>query len=194
MLNFKNIKFNVSFDERTGFVTEIINREDKHQMNWVLSESAWGKVDGFKVQDIAVGENRIVVSAIGDTIDSQGLSLKIERTLSDEAYSERYIFKNETQTDYFITQETFGIHFPFFSMFIPGISLEEQIYKNCIAHAFCGYNSCWLCGKKIDGSTDARIRKRFSLIQTGTYRFRLHLICLQFGAAQAILIDQLHKL
>ena len=152
MVCFKNGKIKVVFNSKTGFVSEIINTQDKNQTNWVLHHYDWGKIDGFDIQNIEILDNKLVADAIGTQIDSFGLALKIERVLSDNGYCEKYTFKNNTQTDFFVTQETFGIHFPFFSLFEPGTPLNEQITQNCVAHVWCGYNICWICGKKIDGS------------------------------------------
>lgn len=152
MVGFQSEKFKVSFDDETGYVREIINVQDKNQTNWVLQDYDWGKVEGFDIQNIEFSDNKLVVNAVGTQIDSLGLSLKIERVLSNKGYSEKYIFTNKTQTDFFATQETFGIHLPFYSYFKPGVPLDKQISQNCIAHVWCGYNICWICGKKIDGS------------------------------------------
>ncbi len=154
MVNFKNKKFDVSFDEKNGYVTKIINRDDENQMNWVLSEYDWGKVEGFTVKEVVAGENKITVKAIGDVIDSRGLELEVERAVTEDGYSEKYTFKNVSNTDYFVTRETFGIHFSFFSLFVPDLTLEEQLHKNCLAHVWCGYNTCWFCAKRLDGGSD----------------------------------------
>lgn len=152
MITLENSKFRLGFDETTGFVTEIINPADVREMNYVLTKSAWGNVEGFAVESVEVLDNKVVVTAKGNTFDSKGLSLKIERTLSESGYSEKYTFKNVSAADYFVSQETFGIQFSFAGIFTRSEPINKQVYKNCVAHVWCGYNSCWICGKKLDGS------------------------------------------
>lgn len=154
MAEFKNEKFNISFDAETGFVTSLVSANDKNKMNWAISDAAWGKVSGFRTQKVEIGNEGAIIEAVGTEDDSKGLSLRIERKLTKNGYEERYIFKNESKTDFFITQETFGIYFSFYSLYYAKVPAEEQIPKNCVAHVWCGDASCWICAKKADGSPE----------------------------------------
>jgi len=152
MTYFQNDLFHAVFDDETGYLTQLIATSDNAKMNWVLENSTWGKVSGFAVEGVQVCEDKIIITAQGNEIDSIGLSLKIERALSQDGYQETYTITNQTATEFWVNQETFGIYFSFASIFLSSNPLAEQIAKNCMAHVFCGYNSCWICAKKLDGS------------------------------------------
>ncbi|MFA5206096.1 MAG: hypothetical protein WC708_16995 [Lentisphaeria bacterium] len=150
----QNSQIQLSFDLKTGFINEITDINDEYKSNWVLSNSQWGRVQGFDVESVSDDEKGITVFAAGTALDSDGLSLKIKREMTANGYIESYTFKNKTDAEFFVTQETFGIYFSFNSI-MEGLSKNLNHVSN--AHVWCGDRVCWICGKKINGQDNKLI-------------------------------------
>lgn len=142
---FKNKSMEVEIDERFGTVCRIVKNDDEANMDWVLPGSQWGRVENFKTASVSVRENEVFVEAV---CERAPLSLQVCRKIEEDAYTERYTFTNTSREALEIDQETFGICFPFNC----AIEIAEDFIKKiCVAHVWCGGNTAWLYGEKLDG-------------------------------------------
>lgn len=133
----------VSFDNETGYTTEIINPEDEFKMNFVLENSDWGRVDGFDEYNVQESENGISIKS-----KNNDLTLTIEKIVSKGKYIEKYTVTNDGYADFFLNRDNFGIHFPYNCTF----EKKENLQNNsCITSVWCGCDVAWMCSKKPSG-------------------------------------------
>ena len=142
-----NEKILVNIDENNGYVTSIVNKNDVF-MNWVRENANWGEIDNFKLENVKK-EGDAVVASYSYNPDNHyfkrkdNITFTVEKTLINNVYRERYVLTNHTDFDFFINQETFGIHLPFNSLYTQG---EKPV---CMAHVWAGADVCWVVAKKI---------------------------------------------
>jgi len=77
-----NDNITVDFDLETGYTSGIYFPGDEFSMNWVLENSDWGKVDGFKTERIEKTSDGIVVYAKNEL---ESLNLTVSKTVNDKA-------------------------------------------------------------------------------------------------------------
>ncbi len=141
-----NDNITVDFDLETGYTSGIYFPGDEFSMNWVLENSDWGKVDGFKTERIEKTSDGIVVYAKNEL---ESLNLTVSKTVNDKAYSETYRITNNNVTDYFTTKDSFGIHFPYNSTFEGKENMHDG---SCVTHVWCGENISWMYSAKPSGT------------------------------------------
>ena len=185
----ENIKINI--DDENGFIREIIAVNDPMEMNWVLENSDWGKLEGFQNKSVEVKKDGVSIHMIKriealEAVMEKGkpaeLEALIERRVCDGFFEDCYYIKNMSEDDYFITQDTFGICFPFQCLNKKELNDENKVHKACITHIWCGDEICWLYGVKLIGKapyfminmqegliSDYSIRKDVSRSSSGVY-------------------------
>ncbi len=137
----------VSIDENNACVTSIVNKNDA-LMNWIRENANWGEIDNFKLENVKKEANGCVAeySYNPDTHyfkRKDDVTFTVEKRLINNVYQERYVFTNRTNFEFFINQETFGIHLPFNSVYTQG---GKPV---CMAHVWAGDDVCWIVAKKI---------------------------------------------
>ncbi len=147
MITINSSTLQIGLDEETGFLSQIIVKEDESKMNWVLDRSDWGKVDGYRYYVRSASDR---LSILEGTHKEMPIRLQIIRHIIDGVFEERYVFYNPTKDDYHCLPEQFGIHFPFQCSMERG-DIACQWETKCTAHVWCGGNTCWLYGAKISG-------------------------------------------
>ena len=76
------------------------------------------------------------------------LLLTVEKSLSEEKYVEKYRVINDGDSEFFLTRDNFGIHFPYNCTF----EGKEYLHENsCIAHVWCGGDVAWMYAAKPSG-------------------------------------------
>ena len=144
-------KIVVEIDENNGCTTSIVNKNDS-LMNWVRDNSSWGEIENFKLEKLTK-EGNCFFAHYSYNPDKHyfkrkdNVTFTVEKRLIDNVYQERYVFTNHTNFDFFINQETFGIHFSFNSIY------KKAENPVCMAHVWAGADVCWVVAKKI---TDAK--------------------------------------
>ncbi len=139
----------IELDNSSGCISCIKNREDQYGMNWVLPNTQWGKLDGFIVNRAEAFDDGICITA---TNPSRELVAEVLRSIDNGRFKESYRIRNVSGCDYFITQETFGIHFPFNCAQQRGMAGDTLYHTCCTAHVWCGDNICWIYGAKLCGA------------------------------------------
>lgn len=90
-------------------------------------------------------DTEISVSAVGKKAP---LSLTVNRKLTDAGYKETYTFTNTSGEPTKINEESLGICFPF------NCAITKTggfLQKTCNAHVWCGGNTAWIYGARLDG-------------------------------------------
>lgn len=157
-MELRNQNIVVELDEASGYVTSIIDPSDPVQMNWVRRGSHWGMLEGFEQDEISNGNHEVSVllnkkysdlEAVVEKKTSGKLQAVVERKIYDKYYEETYTVKNISEFDYFMTQDTFGIHFPFQCLQYEDLPRDYVFNNSCTAHVWCGDEVCWLYGVKL---------------------------------------------
>lgn len=162
-------KIVVQIDEYNGCVTDIVNKND-FAMNWVRDNANWGKIDNFKLESVTKSSDAFSARYSYEPDKhyfkrKDDISITVEKKLINDIYQERYVLTNHTNSEFFINQETFGIHFPFNSIYHGGKPV-------CMAHVWAGAEVCWIVAKKI-ADTKERLVIRLtegSISDYGIYR------------------------
>ncbi len=151
MKQLRNRNLLVEIDETTGYTVTMRAMDDAYAMNWILPDSDFGRVDGYAMTGSEVSENTVTLHYERSDTSSfhcDGSSLRVEKTMHEDRYSESYTFINNSRLEWFINQDAFGIHFPLTTFQQTGESFQE---KCCVAHVWCGENVCYLYGAKLSG-------------------------------------------
>ncbi len=133
--------------DESGFLRSIRVLGDASDMNWVLEDSEWGKLEHFEIKEASFADGKLTQKAIHDT---GLLEMTVEKYIENGKYTEKYSVKNLHWLDFFITPDTFGIYFPFDCKMIRA-NIAEQFVKKCTAHVWCGEHTSWIYGAKIGG-------------------------------------------
>ena len=146
-MELSNEKIVVNIDENNGCITSIVNKDDS-LMNWVRDNSNWGKIDNFILENVTKKSDSLFAcySYAPDKHyfkKKDNITFTVEKTLINSVYQERYVLTNHTKSEFFINQETFGIHFPFNSVY------TRAGMPVCMAHVWAGADVCWVVAKKI---------------------------------------------
>ena len=100
----------VLFDKQTGYTKGIYDPRDDFAMNWILENSDWGAVEGFAVREVEETANGIIVRGVNK---AEHLQLVVKKSVTEEKYVERYQITNIGASEFFLTRDNFGIHFPY---------------------------------------------------------------------------------
>ncbi len=145
-MTFEDQKIRISFDDSSGFTTSIRDPGDVYAMNWVLENSDWGNVDHFISREVIQMDDGIQVLAHRA---KDNLLLTVEKRVRGGIYEETYTVTNNGSSEYFLTRDNFGIHFPYNCIFT---GKENMHSRSCVTHVWCGGNISWMYSKKPDGS------------------------------------------
>ena len=159
----------VSIDENNGCVTSIVNKNDS-LMNWVRENANWGGIDNFKLENVTKAANGCVAQYSYNPDRhyfkrKDDVTFTVEKSLINNVYQERYVFTNRTNFEFFINQDTFGIHFPFQSVY------TQAGQPVCLAHVWAGDDVCWIVAKKV---SDTKERLIIRLTEGGISDYSIH--------------------
>ena len=104
----------------------IVNKNDKYKMNWVATGKKWGEM-----------------------FLPDGITGRIERTVSTEGkITEKYIFVNNRNWEYFPQKGEIGIAVPFPDNYT---AAEICMRERCHAHIRCGESQSYIAGIRMGG-------------------------------------------
>ncbi len=144
-MKLKNNNISIEIDDKTGATTGIYDPHDKYLMNWVLDNSSWGLIDGFKTVCVSGNENKITVLSDNESV---GVQVSIEKEITKDKYYEKFFITNIGEFDFFLTKENFGIPFPYSCNFTDS---EDVLNDRSINHVWCGGDCCWMYSSKCSG-------------------------------------------
>lgn len=144
-MELKNSEMLIEVDEQTGATSGIYALNDAYKMNWVLENSDWGLIEGFRTESVTKEGNIITVAAVHK---SMMLSVKIEKKMTDEGYFETYHMTNCGHAEFFMTKEKIGIPVPYACNYS---DMSKVINESCVNHVWCGGDSAWLYSVKANG-------------------------------------------
>lgn len=156
----KNNNIEIVVDKKTGYTESIVNPLDSYSMNWVLEESNWGFAEGFVTKEIKTDNNKMTILCTRDNLE-----LNIEKEISETGYLETYSLKNTDTSEFFVTKENFGIHFPYQCNYSPAKDWngnyfddirryqkdKDFINKTSINHIWCGDDCAYIYSVKLNG-------------------------------------------
>lgn len=104
----------------------IVNKNDKYKMNWVATGKKWGEM-----------------------FLPDGITGRIERTVSTKGkITEKYIFVNNRDREYFHKKGEIGIAVPFPDNYT---AAEICMRERCHAHIRCGESQSYIAGIRMGG-------------------------------------------
>ncbi len=135
--------------QQNGIIASIIIDGDANNMNWIYKDHEWGKIfyrrradARFKADPIELvsfednGDNSIAVFA------NRALQIAVRRTINQAgSLTERYTFKNISNTDLFIQTGELGIIIPIADCYTYA---ADSLRKYCNAHINCAENCAWI--------------------------------------------------
>ena len=142
---FENDLMQVTIDEKSGNVKSILSTCDNAKMNWVLPGGKWGSVKDFSFTDLRIENEALYIKGKSEKTP---LKLLVTRKADKEYYTESYEFINESESTVTVDRGSLGILFSFNS------SIEKSpdfLSTKCNAHVWCGGNTAWLYGEKLNG-------------------------------------------
>ncbi len=134
----------VCIDE-AGSTVSITDKEDSYGANYILPDMGWGMAAGFVPDRVDMVDDTVTVSSVHAR---EKLRLTVVKSASDGCYTESYTLTNEGRTDYYVTRENFGLHFPMNHSYQRDCDFWNQ---RCISHIWCGENCTWIRSQKPSG-------------------------------------------
>mgnify|MGYP002310058103 CR=1 FL=1 len=116
----------------------IIKENENHQLESIVNQN-----DKYKMNWVAIGKNW------GEMFLPDGITGRIERTASTEGkITEKYIFVNNRNWEYFPQKGEIGIAVPFSDNYT---AAEICMRERCHAHIRCGESQSYIAGIRMGG-------------------------------------------
>ena len=138
--------FKIEIDEESGTPRAIVSLSDPYEMNWLREERAWGEVAGFRLLFTECEEGGVCVHLENA---ARSLGLTVRRWVEGGAYREEYTFRNLTDGEVLLSEETVSLAFPYSDHF--NKALGDMIHRRCNSHIYCAEDVCNIHSVKLDG-------------------------------------------
>jgi len=138
-------KLHLEFDQKTGVLHALRDPADTFGTNWIDPLLEWGKIDSFEFMNAEKKTNGFISHY---KHKYEQLLLTVSRTLTGNRYTECYELENQDITEFFLTHDNFGIHFPY------NCSLDKRpnLLNDCVvSHLWCGGDCSWIFSCKPNG-------------------------------------------
>ncbi len=133
--------FSIVYDEATGGIKSLINKNDQYNMNWVEGTAVWGTIKDAELYSFAQTEKRAVVK-----YKNKKLDIEVVRQIKDDRFVEIYSFTNTTNAPVFIGKGELGIYTTFNDSYD---AADVCMTNRCNAHIWCGENTMWVNALKM---------------------------------------------
>ena len=137
--------FKVVLNDFTGIPTELLYVDDTYEMNWIRGDYPWGMVNGFDLQQVEKTENGFCIFELNK---EKKLGLYVKRYTENGRYCEAYTFKNLSDSEPVILDDSVGIVFPYNNLFD---KKENMLHTRCNSHIWCAERICNIHSVKLDG-------------------------------------------
>lgn len=134
-------RFEIEYNTENGGVNSLINTEDKYRMNWIEGRAVWGTIKDAALKSVSVGNG-----AMKAVFVHKKLEITAIRSIEDDKYKERYIFKNIKDVPVFIKRGEIGIYTTFNDSYE---SADICMTNRCNTHIWCGRNTTWINALKM---------------------------------------------
>ena len=146
-------KIKVEISEKDGTPTFIGAVCDSYRMNWIASGIPFGHVDGFEVKSVQTSDTG--VSVMLENKDRY-LHLLVKRRMQNGVYREEYLFLNSSEQQIELSEDTFGIAFPYNCVFD---KKENMHHTRCNSHIWCAGTVCRIQSVKLSGKAPYLLQK-----------------------------------
>lgn len=140
--------FEVVYDENSGGISLLKNRNDEFSMNWVEGNAIWGTVKDSKLEEFKLTETGMTAE-----LSHKKFKIRVERILKDNKLTERYTFINDFTYPVFANKGEIGIYATFNDSYD---SADICMTNRCNTHIWCGRNTAWVNALKM-GKSDINL-------------------------------------
>ena len=140
--------FDVIYDNTSGGILSLRNINDADSMNWVEGNSVWGTIKGAEFVSSEIQNDKMVA-----IFSNKKLNIHVDRHLTADKLTERYIFTNACDFPVFIHKGEIGIYTTFNDSYD---AADICMTQRCNAHIWCGGNTSWVNALKM-GVSDVNL-------------------------------------
>ena len=133
--------FEIIYNQESGGILSLKNKNDKDAMNWVEGASVWGTIKGAEF----VSSYESVDGQV-DEFANKKLNIRAERILSEDKLIERYTFINKCQCPVSVCKGEIGIYTTFNDSYD---GADICMTERCNTHIWCGGNTAWVNALKM---------------------------------------------
>lgn len=133
--------FDVIYDNSSGGILSLRNINDGDSMNWVEGNSVWGTIKGAEFVSCKIKNDKTVA-----VFANKKLDIRVERSVSEDKLTERYVFNNACDFPVFIRKGEIGIYTTFNDSYD---GADICMTQRCNTHIWCGGNTSWVNALKM---------------------------------------------
>ena len=136
-----NSIFEIIYNQSSGGILSLKNKNDEYSMNWVEGASVWGTIKGADFISSQQIDHGII-----DEFENKKLNFRAERILLEDKLIERYTFTNKCDCPVFVTKGELGIYATFNDSYDAS---DICMTQRCNTHIWCGGNTAWVNALKM---------------------------------------------
>lgn len=136
-----NSIFEIIYNQSSGGILSLKNKNDEYSMNWVEGASVWGTIKGADFISSQQIDHGII-----DEFENKKLNIRAERILLEDKLIERYTFTNKCDCPVFVTKGELGIYATFNDSYDAS---DICMTQRCNTHIWCGGNTAWVNALKM---------------------------------------------
>jgi hypothetical protein len=133
--------FEIMYDERSGGISLLKNKNDEFSMNWVEGSAVWGTV-----KDSVIEFFEVTKTGMKAEFSHKKFKITVERSLVDNKLKESYTFTNKYSYPVFAGKGEVGIYTTFNDSYD---SADICMTNRCNTHIWCGENTAWVNALKM---------------------------------------------
>ena len=136
--------FEIKFDECSGGIASLKNKNDEFSMNWVEGSAVWGTVKDSKLLFFELTD-----AGMRAKFSHRKFKVSVERIIKDNKLIESYTFINNSAVSVSAGRGEIGIYTTFNDSYD---SAEICMTQRCNTHIWCGENTTWVNALKMGAS------------------------------------------
>ena len=133
--------FEIVYDEHSGGISSLINKNDGFLMNWVEGSAVWGTVKDSKLKFF-----ELTKTGMRAEFSHSKFKISVERIIKDNKLIESYTFINESESTVSVSRGEIGIYTTFNDSYD---SADICMTNRCNTHIWCGGNTAWINALKM---------------------------------------------
>lgn len=150
----KSRYFDIQFDKNTGTVCSLVNPEDKHQMNWCVTDGGWGQVISNSNVDLFGGNKEMELESFfeSDNTATAVFSNGLIKATAEYFFApsgrlnQRFTIKNLMDFDVFLEHGNLGFKVALNDVYTYA---DDCMTNRSSAHLWCGNNVTYINALKM---------------------------------------------
>ena len=133
--------FEIIYNEHSGGISSLINKNDGYLMNWVEGSAVWGTVKDSRLEFFELTETGMRAELLHSKF-----KISVTRSLKDNKLKESYTFINKSEDTVSASKGEIGIYTTFNDSYD---SADICMTNRCNTHIWCGGNTAWINALKM---------------------------------------------